>query len=264
MKLISIVTPCYNEEENIELLSTKVSELFEGPLSNYDYEHIFIDGFSSDATIDIIKKYQKKHPNKIKLAQFKPKGISNAMNHGIDESSGKYLIHLHSDDSFYDKNVLQRVDDFIVKNDEPDWLYGKAKVINVENKKIKIIPNTIICSKPRFWLLLILSNYIPHQSLFIKKNIFDKYGKFDETLKNYMDFDLWLKLTKNKVPAKFINEIICNFIIRENAQSTIGRSGDESIILCNRYVKNRIIIKILLSFNKIYKILLRKISVYKI
>ena len=56
MKLISIVTPCYNEEENIELLSTKVSELFEGPFSNYDYEHIFIDNNSSDDTINILRK----------------------------------------------------------------------------------------------------------------------------------------------------------------------------------------------------------------
>jgi len=143
-------------------------------------------------------------------------------------------------------------------------MIAKARVINKENEKEKIIPNRIFGYKVRFWVLLLLTNYIPHQSLFIKKEVFDKYGKFDESLKNYMDLDLWLKLTKNKIPAKFINEIICNFAIREDTQSAVGRVDDESYIIYKRYVNNRIIIKLLLVFNKMYKSILYKVSVYKV
>ena len=54
MKTISIVTPTYNEEENIELLCEKVSKEFSK--LNYNYEHIIIDNCSTDNTISILRK----------------------------------------------------------------------------------------------------------------------------------------------------------------------------------------------------------------
>ncbi|MFA5986239.1 MAG: glycosyltransferase family 2 protein [Parcubacteria group bacterium] len=256
----SVITCTYNSakylQENIDSVEAQTYE---------DFEHIFIDGFSTDGTMAIIETYQQKHPDRVKVFQSEPRGISHAMNEGIKRSAGEYLIHLHSDDSFYDDHVLRKVDDFIKKNHEPLWLYGKARVVNVANKKTTIIPpRRYFYDKSRFWLLLLVSNYIPHQSVFIKKQIFEKYGYFDETLKNYMDLDLWLKLTQKNVHAKFINEIICNFSIREDAQSTIGRANTENVILYERYVKNRFVRKFLILFTTLYKFLLYKISLYKV
>ena len=51
--MISIVTGCYNEEENVELLYNKVKEVI-ASMGNYDYEHIFIDNNSEDKTVRII------------------------------------------------------------------------------------------------------------------------------------------------------------------------------------------------------------------
>lgn len=55
MKLISIVTPCYNEEENVRSLYKEVKKVF-ADLSGYHYEHIFIDNASSDTTVSILKE----------------------------------------------------------------------------------------------------------------------------------------------------------------------------------------------------------------
>lgn len=255
----SIITCTYNSakylQENIDSVASQKYE---------DFEHIFIDGFSTDGTMDIIEKYRTKYPEKVRVFQSNPKGISHAMNEGIKQVRGEYLIHLHSDDSFYDNNVLQIVDDFIIKNDYPQWLYGKARVVNTKNQETTIIPpRRGIYDKSRFWLLLLVSNYIPHQSVFIKKEVFDKYGYFDETLKNYMDLDLWLKLTKNNVHAKFINEIICNFSVREDAQSTVGRANEENVILYNRYVKNRFLIWMLFMITKLHKFIVYRTSAFK-
>jgi polyisoprenyl-phosphate glycosyltransferase len=55
MKLISIVTPCYNEEENVEECARRIRELFAG-LGRYRYEHIFIDNASTDRTQEILRR----------------------------------------------------------------------------------------------------------------------------------------------------------------------------------------------------------------
>lgn len=57
-KLVSIVTPCYNEEANIDELISRVREVF-NQLPNYDYEHIFADNCSKDRTVEILKEYAK-------------------------------------------------------------------------------------------------------------------------------------------------------------------------------------------------------------
>ena len=62
MKLISIVTPCFNEEENVENTYRKVKELFDS-LGKYRYEHIFIDNCSSDRTVEILRRLAAEDKN---------------------------------------------------------------------------------------------------------------------------------------------------------------------------------------------------------
>ena len=62
IKLISIITPCYNEEANVEVLYKEVKEIF-AELSNYEYEHIFIDNASTDKTVPILKEIAKQDKN---------------------------------------------------------------------------------------------------------------------------------------------------------------------------------------------------------
>lgn len=74
MKRISIVVPCYNEEENVEALADALKSMFKKNLENYQYEIIFIDNDSKDKTRDIIRKM---------CAEDKGiKGIFNAKNFG--------------------------------------------------------------------------------------------------------------------------------------------------------------------------------------
>ena len=54
MKLISVVSPCYNEEGNIEILVDRVRELFAN-LPQYRYKHIIIDNHSTDRTVEILR-----------------------------------------------------------------------------------------------------------------------------------------------------------------------------------------------------------------
>jgi glycosyltransferase involved in cell wall biosynthesis len=61
-KLISVVTPCYNEQDNVEDCYLAVKRVFESQLPEYDYEHIFCDNASSDATADELKRLAGNNP----------------------------------------------------------------------------------------------------------------------------------------------------------------------------------------------------------
>jgi glycosyltransferase involved in cell wall biosynthesis len=203
-----------------------------------DYEHIFIDGFSNDGTREIIESYKKLNPGHVKVFLRKPIGISDAMNEGIKKAKGKYIIHLHSDDYFYDKKVLEDVYEFIKKNDLPDWIYGKIDVIEENGKNVGIFPKYKVLQLASSTLLK-LFNFVPHQSVFIKKSILSEFGGFDENLKSSMDYDMWLRIAL-KTRWIFLNRIISNYTIRKGSQSSDKSKGkvnkDESIRVAKRHL----------------------------
>jgi glycosyltransferase len=183
-----------------------------------NYEHIFIDSYSSDGTKNIISRYKKGDFGKVKLFLTKTKGISNAMNIGIVKAKGEYLIHLHSDDYFYDKHVLEHVQTFLINNNFPDWIYGKICVVEESGKNIGIFPNGKIFQTSNHFLLKFF-NFIPHQAVFIKKQIFERFGVFDNTLSSSMDYDFWLRVAR-RTRWLFINRLISKYTIRKGAQSS--------------------------------------------
>jgi len=234
----SVITCTYNSQKYLERnISSVNQQLFK------DYEHIFIDGKSTDKTGKMIRNYQKYYPEKVKLFTRTPKGISNAFNEGIKKSRGKYLIHLNSDDSFYNNNVLQKAFDFLSKKESLDWIYGKINVLNEKEKSLGIYPNKYIfktSSKNRFGsYILKFINYIPHQAVFIKNEIFEKYGYFDETLSSKMDPDFWLKIRKETY-WKFCEMTVSNFMLREGAMTSskdnISINKSNLDIVQNRYM----------------------------
>ena len=62
-KLISVVTPCFNEDGNIVEVYSQVKRIIENQLPEYEYEHIFIDNASTDNTIELLKGIAKTDKN---------------------------------------------------------------------------------------------------------------------------------------------------------------------------------------------------------
>lgn len=95
MKKISIITPTYNEEENIELLCKEVSS--ELSKINYDYEHIIIDNNSADRTIPILRNICKNDKNVKVILNNKNYGHINSPFYGLLQSSGDATILINAD-----------------------------------------------------------------------------------------------------------------------------------------------------------------------
>jgi polyisoprenyl-phosphate glycosyltransferase len=95
-KLISIVTPCFNEEENVELMYKRIKEIM-SDYKQYDYEHIFIDNSSNDKTVIILKEIAKKDDNVKIIVNTRNFGIVRSPFHGVLQSSGDAVIIISAD-----------------------------------------------------------------------------------------------------------------------------------------------------------------------
>lgn len=123
-KHISILTACYNEEANVELLITAVEKVFE-KLPNYSFEHVFIDNCSVDSTVTILRRLaaSKKHVKVIINA--KNFGWIRSPFHGIMQCKGDAVIPIVAD--FQDPPEL--IYDFVKK-----WEEGYSMVLGIKNK----------------------------------------------------------------------------------------------------------------------------------
>lgn len=225
-----------------------------------DFEQIIIDGKSSDKTIQIVKSFQKDNPC-IKPYFYPPKGISDAFNKGIKHSQGKYIMFLNSDDSLYDKNVLKNVKEFLTKNPKSDWIYGKINVIEENGKSVGIFPSRKIFQISWKYLLKFI-NFIPHQAVFMRREVFEKFGKFDVSLETNMDYDFWLRIA-DKTKWIFYDKLISNYMIRKGSESSDITKKFENLdsleVVQKRYlnyfemITAKIINSLVMKINKTYR-----------
>lgn len=97
MKLISVVTPCYNEEENVEEVYKRVKEVMQKELGYYRYEHIFIDNASTDKTVEILKKLAQSDKNLKILVNSRNFGHMRSPVYGMLEAKGDAIVSIVSD-----------------------------------------------------------------------------------------------------------------------------------------------------------------------
>jgi len=94
-KIISIVTPCFNEADNILELNTRITEVMQS--LSYDFEHIYIDNSSTDGTVEIIKAISLHDKRRKLIVNARNFGHIRSPYHGIMQSSGDACILIASD-----------------------------------------------------------------------------------------------------------------------------------------------------------------------
>tara|TARA_B100000513_G_C11852824_1_gene170000 strand:+ start:60 stop:824 length:765 start_codon:yes stop_codon:yes gene_type:complete len=184
---ISIITATFNRGHFIEscVLSILRQDI-------KDVELIIIDGLSTDSTFEKLRPLIKKNKN-IKFYSETDSGIYDALNKGIDKANGEIIGFLHSDDVFYNSEVLKKII-CKFKNHDIDGLYGNLEYVE------KIDTNKVV----RFWESCAFNNNLlrkgwapPHPTLFLKSNIYKKHGKFDLKFKISADYDFMLRIFKD-------------------------------------------------------------------
>lgn len=148
-----------------------------------DYEHIVIDGGSSDGSADLIKA----NVDHISYWQSKKdNGIYDAMNQGIGKAQGDYVMFLNSGDYLLESDSLEKL---FREKLNADVVYADAKRTNQTTKEIEIY------EQPGKLTPLFFYRYsLCHQSMLFKVGVFEKYGNYREDLKVVSDWEYNLKL----------------------------------------------------------------------
>jgi len=133
LPLLSIVIPVYNEEHNIKLLIASI----EDQLSNYSYELIFVDDFSTDATRDVIQSHS--NPHTILIAFEHNKGQSSALAAGIKTARGRYIVTMDGDLQNDPSDIPKMLD--LIQNDGWDMVIGFRQ--NRQDTFLKTMPSKI-------------------------------------------------------------------------------------------------------------------------
>ena len=176
---ISVITPVFNGQDTLRSCIQSVLNQ-----NHADKEYIVVDGGSNDKTVDILKTYSSKD---LKWISEKDKGLYDAFNKGIRMATGDVICFLCADDMYTHENVLQTISNTFNSHPEYDIVYGD--IIYVNRKNLDKID--------RYWKSspfhpgLFKKGWLPpNTALFIRKNVFDKYGTFDLRFKFASDVDL--------------------------------------------------------------------------
>ena len=182
MKL-SIITINRNNAAGLEkTLQSVASQTFK------EFEYIVVDGASTDGSIEVIKRYEPQFAH-LKWVSEPDTGIYNAMNKGIRLASGEYIQILNSGDSLAAPDVTERMLKALEEKENPSILYGNM---------VKCFPDghhfvDKCFAGQEITMLGMYTGTLNHDPAYICRDLFDKYGYYDESLKIVSDWKWYLQ-----------------------------------------------------------------------
>ena len=220
----SIITPCYNSEEYIEqcILSIKNQ-------GYRDFEHIIVDGGSTDGTVDVIKRYENTY--NMKWISEKDQGMYDAINKGFAMATGDIYSWINADDS-YMPWTLQAVADCLNENPQVQWLTGIPTSLNAKGElyfrsgyRVKTYNRKCIARGEHH---IRGKGAIQQESTFWTRQLWERVGKIDLKFKAAGDFDLWRRFAQYE-SLYTVETILAGFRIHE------GQKSGDTIAYCKEF-----------------------------
>ncbi|MCF8256653.1 MAG: glycosyltransferase [Flavobacteriales bacterium] len=172
--LITIITVNRN---NCQGLRKTVASVAQQTFRNLQY--VVIDGNSTDESQEVLEEFAEVIDFKVSEPDT---GIYNAMNKGIARATGEYVLFLNSGDCLFDTGALARAVPYLGAH---DLVYGRDNLVTDGREWLKPYPEQLDFS-------FFYRDTLPHSSTFIKRNLFDRFGPYDESLRISADWKFFI------------------------------------------------------------------------
>ena len=225
---ISIVTPSYNQGQFLEETIRSVL------LQNFqNLEYIIMDGGSTDSSVEIIKKYE---PWLTYWISEKDNGQADAIKKGFERSTGEILGWINSDD-YYLPCAFVNVAEFFTVHSELEMMAGYCLYVKEDGRVI--IKNYGM--EQDFYSLLYVGMFSAQPTFFFKKDAYDAVGGINNALHFCMDYDLALKLSRNR-PSLLLRKVLaaCRFHQATKSNNLQRILSSEDKLLGELYGRNTI------------------------
>jgi len=194
---VSIITACYNAEKTVE---DTIKSVVKQTYSNIEY--IIVDGASKDSTLAIVEKYGNLVA---KIISEPDNGVYNAMNKGIKAATGDLLFFLNADDIFINELVIDQFANF-AKNNPQGLILGNLILLDKYDGRIYHEKQSLIDN------IQLLKSTVFHPATFFRREIFEKYGLYNEKNKIASDYEWYLNyFVKNNGNFAYLDKPVSIF-----------------------------------------------------
>lgn len=234
MITITIITVCYNSATTIrDALASVAAQSYKR------VEHVIVDGGSKDATVELIRRWQK---HTVRLITEPDLGIYDAMNKGISMATGDVIGILNADDIYADDTVFSQLAE-VFSEPTIDACYSDLVYVDKCNLK-KVI---------RYWRSrpfesgLFEKGWVPaHPTFFVRKKIYEQYGAFDLDYKLAADYDLMARfLAKYKIRTIYVPRVLVKMRVGGATNMNIKNIIKQNIEIFTSCKKNNVKISVL-------------------
>jgi glycosyltransferase involved in cell wall biosynthesis len=215
---VNVITACYNSASTILDTIQSVERQ-----THRDIEHLFVDGGSSDATLDIIRSNCSP---RAKILTGPDRGVYDALNKGLRASSGDVVGFLHADDVYAGHDVIETVVNLMTA-DSLDALYGDVEFVRADDLA-KVVRRY---SSRRFRPSRIAWGWMPaHPALFVARSVFRRFGEFKTDYKIAGDFEFIARVfSKPELRYRYLPQVLVRM-----RMGGISTQGWRSTIIINQ------------------------------
>lgn len=197
----SIITVTYNAASTVGRTVGSVTEQTCG-----DYEHIIVDGASSDGTLDVVSAACQR-PDRLIVKSEPDHGIYDAMNKGIGLSRGLYLIFLNAGDKFHSPQTLQMISDRIDQSNMPGIVYGQTNL--VDDKGAYLAPRHLTAPDKLGYRDFARGMLVCHQAFVALKRIAPLY---DTAYRFSADYDWCIRCLQHSRRNEYIDGVLVDYL----------------------------------------------------
>lgn len=218
---VSVITVCYNSEKTIASTLDSIASQ-----THDNIEHVIVDGGSTDDTVNIVK--QKLRDGDVFVSE-PDEGLYDAMNKGVDLSTGDIVGVLNSDDFYESDDAVATVVEMFRHTPEADLVFGDVVFVSPDNLS-KVI-RLYRAAHFRPWKLR-FGWMPPHPATFVRKGAYERVGKYRLDMRIAADYDMFVRwLLVAGLKWKYLDRVLVR--MRAGGVST---SGIRSSIRLNREI----------------------------